>query len=202
MKTDILYIHGGTTFKNQKDYLKYLSEYKSVYLEDKITWTDKYLTDKLGKNFRIVRPKMPLADNAKYNDWKIYFERHLSLLNKKYILIGKSLGAIFLTKYLSENKLKKKALSVYLVAPPFDDTLTEEDLVGGFKLKSDLSLINENTNKLVFMFSRDDTCVPLSHAEKYRKKLPKAQIKIYKSKNGHFQTTTFPEIVRIIKEDV
>lgn len=199
-KTDILYIHGGTTFKNRSDYLEYLSKYKSVYMEDNVRWSGKYLTDKLGRGFRIVRPMMPLKDNARYEDWKVYFERHLPLLNKNYILIGLSLGGIFLSKYLSENKLKTKAKSVYMIAPPFDNTVFSEDLVGGFKLKSDLSLINKNAEKVVLMFSKNDDSIPVSHAEKYRKKLPEADIRIYKDKNGHFQIKTFPEIIRMLRD--
>lgn len=201
-KKDILYIHGGTTFKNREDYLNYITKHKNVRLEDKIKWSGKYLTKNLGKDVRIIRPNMPLKENAKYEDWKIYFERYLPLLNKKYILIGESLGAIFLSKYLSENKLRNKAVSVYMVAAPFDNTITGEDLVGGFKLKSELSLIKKNANRIVFMFSEDDDCVPVSHAEKYRKKLPDVEIKIYKSKGGHFQIKNFPEIIKMLKEDL
>ena len=112
------------------------------------------------------------------------------------------MGGIFLAKYLSENKLPRKALSVYLVCAPFDNTHSDEDLVGGFKLKSDLSLIEKNTEKLTMLFSADDECVPPYHAEKYREKLPNAKIIIYKSKNGHFKISKFPEIVKMIKEDV
>ncbi len=52
------------------------------------------------------------------------------------------------------------------------------------------------------MFSKDDDVVPVSHAEKYRNKLPNAKIAIYKSKNGHFKISKFPEIVGMIKEEV
>ena len=51
------------------------------------------------------------------------------------------------------------------------------------------------------MFSKDDEIVPVSHAEKYRKKLKNAKIIIYKSKNGHFKVPTFPEIIKMIKND-
>lgn len=50
------------------------------------------------------------------------------------------------------------------------------------------------------MFSKDDPCVPVSHAEKYRKKLSKSEIIIYESKSGHFKISEFPEIVSIIKK--
>jgi hypothetical protein len=88
------------------------------------------------------------------------------------------------------------------VCPPFDDTCFDEDLVGGFKLKKDLSLIEKNSKNLTLMFSEDDDDVPVSHAEKYRKKLKNPKIIIYKSKNGHFRISKFPEIVKMIKNDV
>ncbi len=199
-KTQILYIHGGMTFKNRKDYLFYLKN-KEVSVEKKIRWSDDYLDKELGKKFEIIRPRMPLQEDAKYEDWKIWFERYIPYLRNNVILIGSSLGSIFLAKYLSENKFPKKILSTYLVGSPFDDTCFGEDLVGGFKLKSDLSLIEKNSKNLTLFFSRDDDDVPISHAEKYSKKLKKAKIIIYKSKNGHFKITKFPEIVKMIKKD-
>lgn len=188
------------TFKNDKDYLHYLKTRK-VSTEKKISWSGEYLEKSLGKNFEIFSPRMPLQDNAKYRDWKILFERYLGLLESPFILIGSSLGGIFLAKYLSENKLSKKALSTYLVCPPFNDSLLGEDLAGGFELKTDLSLLEENSKNLYLLFSKDDDVVPVVHADKYAKRLKNAQIIIYKSKNGHFKITKFPEIIKMIKKD-
>lgn len=193
-------VHGGMTFKNKKDYLFYLKNRK-ISVEKKVRWAEDYLDKELGKKFEIIRPHMPLQDDAKYEEWKVNFERYVPYLRNNVILIGRSLGGIFLAKYLSENRFPKKILSVYLVCPPFDNTLSEEDLVGGFKLKSDLSLIEKNTKNLNLLFSKDDDVVPVAHAEKYRNKLKKAKIVIYKSKNRHFNISRFPEIVKMIKED-
>ena len=200
-KIQVLLIHGGTTFKSDKDYLHYLKTRK-ITTEKRVSWTGDYLEKSLGKKFEIISPRMPLREFAKYRDWKIHFERYLSLIKNKYILLGTSLGGVFLAKYLSENKLRKKALSVYLVCPPFDNTLPEEDLVGGFKLGKNLSLIEKNCLNLHLLFSQDDNVVPVSHAEKYRQKLKNAHIVIYKSKGGHFRITKFPEIVKLIFADV
>lgn len=52
------------------------------------------------------------------------------------------------------------------------------------------------------MFSKDDEIVPVSHAEKYRKKLKKADIIIFESKNGHFFVSEFPEMMEMIKSDL
>jgi predicted alpha/beta hydrolase family esterase len=193
-------IHGGMTFKKRKDYLRYLRT-RNVNIEDKKTWSREYFDKELGKKFEIIRPRMPLQDNARYEDWAIWFKRHVPYLKENVILIGGSLGGIFLAKYLSENKFPKKILATFLICPPFDNTLLElnENVVNGFFLKKDLSLIEKNSLNIYLMFSKDDDVVPVSHAEKYRNKLIKAKIIIYESKNGHFQISKFPEIVKIIK---
>lgn len=201
IKTQIILIHGGTTFKNKKDYLNYLRTRK-ISTEKKIKWSETYLDKKLGNRFEIIRLSMPLKENAKYNEWKIHFERHLPHFTSNLILVGSSLGGIFLAKYLSENKFPKKIKSVYLIGPPFDNKLKGEDLVGGFKLKTDLSLIEKNSKKINLLFSKNDDVVPVSHARKYEKKIKNARIIIYKDKNGHFKISKFPELVRMIKEDI
>ncbi len=197
-KIQILFIHGGMTFKNKGDYLDFLKGME-VNLDKVVKWQDEYLDRKLGKGFEVIRPKMPLKENAKYEEWKILFEKYLALLDRQYILIGNSLGGIFLAKYLSENKLKSKAMAVFMICPPFDNSSGVEDLVGGFRLGKDLSLIESNAQAVHLMFSQDDKVVPIVHAEKYKKKLPKANFHIYESKNGHFKIAEFPEIVRMIR---
>jgi len=145
---------------------------------------------------------MPLQDNAKYGEWALHFERHFPLLRDGVILIGGSLGGIFLAKYLSENKFPKKILATYLVCPPFDDSLPNYDLVGGFKLPVDLSLLEQNSPILHLLFSKNDGVVPPSHAKKYAVKLKNANIIVYPRINGHFEISEFPEIVKLIKADL
>ncbi len=197
-KKHILIIHGGATFARQKDFLHFLAT-REISLEKKVRWREAYLDQKLGRSFDIIRPRMPLADNARYAQWKIHFERYLPHMSDNIILIGISLGGIFLAKYLSENTFPKNITATFLICPPYDNTLPSEELTGGFTLPSNLSLVTQNSPKTFLMFSKDDDVVPISHAEKYRKKLPQAKIIIYKSKNGHFNIATFPEIVKIIK---
>jgi len=200
-KTQILFIHGGMTFKNKKDYLKFLKT-REISADKKIKWNGEYLDKKLGKDFQIIKPRMPLQDDSKYEEWKIHFERHFPYLRNNIILIGESLGAIFLAKYLSENKFPKKILSTYLIGTPFDNTLTGEDLVGGFKLKSDLSLMEKNCKNLNLLFSKNDDVIPVTHVKKYRNKLKNANIVIYDNIKGHFSIPEFPNIIRMIKRDL
>lgn len=197
-KNHIMIIHGGMTFARQKDYVHFLQT-REISIEKKVRWREDYLDQKLGKDFDIIRPRMPLADNARYAHWKIHFERHIPYVKDNIIFIGISLGGIFLAKYLAENTFPKKILATFLICPPYDNTLPTEDLVGGFTLPSDLSRIEKNSPQTFLLFSRDDDVVPIAHAEKYRAKLPHAHITIYDSKNGHFRIAEFPEIAQMIK---
>lgn len=200
-KPQIFVIHGGMTFKNHKSYLHFLKN-REISLAKKVYWSNEYLQEKLGKDFEIIRPRMPLQDNAEYSDWKTHFERHFPQLRNNIILIGSSLGGIFLAKYLSEHKFPKKILAVYLICAPYDDTLPEEDLAGGFRLKSDLSLIEKNSNRVNLLFSKNDDVVPVSHANKYAHKLKNSKIIVYPHINGHFKISKFPEIVKMIKDNL
>ena len=62
--------------------------------------------------------------------------------------------------------------------------------------------MKKNSKNLNLLFSKDDPIVPVSHAEKYRKKLKNANIVIYESKNGHFKISEFPEIIKMLKNDI
>lgn len=200
-KHHLLYIHWWNTFRNHDDYINCLKN-RPISIEPKMRWTMNYLDDQLWDYCKIIRPRMPLKDNAVYEDWRIMFERHFEYLQDNVILIGESLWGIFLAKYLSENVFPKKILSVYMVCPPFDNTLPNDYLVWWFELKSDLSQIEKNCQNVNLMFSKDDDCIPVSHADKYREKMNNPNIIIYDSKNWHFNIEEFPEIADMIIKDI
>jgi len=200
-KIQVFIVHGGMTFKSKEDYINFLKNRK-ISVEERIRWDGDYLKKELGEEFEIIKPNMPLMENAKYEEWKIHFEKYIPELRDNVILVGKSLGGTFLAKYLSENEFSKKILSVYLIAPPYDNSLPDEDLVGGFELVEDLSLIEKNSKYLNLFFSRDDPSVFLVHSKKYEEKLPSSNIVVFEGKNGHFKISEFPEIVDMIKADV
>lgn len=200
-KTQLVFIHGGTTFKKRSDYLTFLKN-RDIYLEKYETWSGEYLDKNLSSHFEIIRPKMPCKENAKYEEWKIYFENLLTVLKKELVLVGNSLGAIFLVKYLSENKVNKTIQAIYLVAPPFDDNLPSEDLAGGFRLKNDLSLLEKQTKNLSLFFSEDDDIVPSKEADKYKEKLNQANFFLFAGMKGHFRCEEFPQLINIINKDL
>jgi predicted alpha/beta hydrolase family esterase len=195
----VVFIDGGMTFSSREDYLDFLKN-REVSLEGEKTWNEgSYLEESLENE--VVRVDMPCRDNARYEEWRITFENYIPLLSDQVILIGLSLGGTFLAKYLSENQFPKEIVSAYLIGTPYDDDLVGEELAGGFTVNSDLSLLEENCNKLTLMFSEDDDVVPVRHADKFRRKLSDAEIITYESKEGHFQVTEFPELIEKIGED-
>lgn len=198
-KATILYVHGGMTFKNKKSYLEHLKS-EDLRLEKTLLWPS-WLQKALRRKTDFIKTSMPCKENADYDAWRIVFEKYLRLTNKPLILVGWSLGGIFLAQYLAENKLKKKVCAVYLVAPPFDDSLPGEDLTNGFELPKSLSLLEKNTKKLTLYFSINDEVVPVSEAKKYEQQLKSATIKILDAPN-HFITPKIPELLADIKEDL
>lgn len=198
MKKQIIVIHGGETFKSYKDYLKYLRGYV-IDLDnlDKKDWKDN-LGKHLGKKFEVILPKMPCKQNARYNEWKIWFEKFIPFIREEVILIGHSLGGIFLAKYLAENKFPVKIKFVHLIAAPFDEEDSDYSL-GDFILPASLRKFGEQAEKIFLYHSKDDQVVPFVDIKKYSKSLPAAE-KIISETGGHFSQENFPELIRKIKE--
>lgn len=198
MKKQVILIHGGSTFDTDKDYLLFL---KNLEIDlDRYRRTEKWsdsLRQELGSGFDVLLLKMPNPMNAKYNEWKILFKKIALLLDNNVILIGHSLGAIFLVKYLSENKFPKKIQATLLVSPPYDDEDREESL-GGFRLSKNLDRLVKQGGKIFIYHSQDDPVVPYSQLKKYKKALPNAMVREFK-KRGHFYQPKFPELVKDIK---
>ena len=111
----IIIIHGGTTYKSHEEYFLALKglDIKLDRMKSSKDWKDG-LQEKLGEDFTVYIPQMPNKQNAQYEEWKILFEKVVKLLDDYIVLIGHSMGGIFLAKYLSENNIHKKILKTFL----------------------------------------------------------------------------------------
>lgn len=198
MKKQIIIIGGGNTFDSYKQYISFLKKIKLDFERmNSAGWKDTLEKD-LGRGFEVIRPKMPNPSNAKYSEWKIWWEKIIPHLEKEVVLVGHSLGGIFLAKYLSENKFPKKILAVFLIAAPYDDK-GEEDSLADFDLKKDISGLQDQSEKLFIWQSMDDDVVDFADLGKYQKVLPLANCREFKNKR-HFNQKNFPELVREIKK--
>jgi predicted alpha/beta hydrolase family esterase len=196
MKKQIVIIHGGTTFDTYEEYIEYLKS--SELTLEKINRKDWKDTISLSlPDFEIIYPKMPNSKNARYQEWKIWFEKLFSLLNDEVVLVGHSLGGIFLAKYLAGNTFPKKIRSLHLVAAPYDTEIIKDSLAD-FALDRTVEKLGTVTDKIFLYQSRDDTAVAYRDVEKYKRDIPSATLVFFEDR-GHFTQESFPELVENIK---
>lgn len=197
MKTQIIVLHGGETFDTYEEYLENLRakklDFARLMKKDwKIT-----LQEKLGDGFEVVLPQMPNKKNAKYLEWKIWFDKIVPFLEDGCILIGHSLGGIFFAKYLSEEAVSKKISALFLVSAPYDDA-DFEDSLADFILPTNFDKLSTQVENIYLYHSPDDPVVPVADFYKYKKVLSKAEAILIDNRQ-HFNQETFSELVEKIK---
>lgn len=197
MKRQVIFIHGGETFESHEEYIAWLKspDYDPFADTDKPrkSWSIN-LAEDLGESYNVIAPSMPNAKNAKYEEWKIWIGHLEKYLQEDAIFIGHSLGASFLAKYLSENKLPVKIAQLHLVAGCYGCS-------GGFELSDSLSMVEKQVEKIYIYHSSDDPVVAFTDAQKYKDALPSARL-ITCDDRGHFLSEEFPEIVESLQKGV
>jgi len=205
MKKQVFFIHGGDSYTDRADFLAYLKTATIRDLPGKDTkelWT-KNLALELGDECEFFAPRMPNSQNANYEEWSIWFERHFEYLKDGVVLIGWSLGGMFLVKYLSENKCPFSLAQVHLIAAPYGTIDAEDgDDCGNFqfepKILSNLANLANLATLIYLWHSKDDFVVPYEHALQYQKHLPGATLTSFEDKN-HFIIQEFNELLQVIK---
>src|SRR3989338_1076319 len=165
MKKQVVVIHGGDTFETYEEYLNFLRGYEidiERYKSDKSDWKP-WLRQGLGGGHEVILPIMPNKTNARFDEWKIWFEKFIPFLHDGAVLIGHSLGGTFLAKYLSENKFPKKIRATLIVAAPFDTKHRQKSKsLSDFILPKDLHKFDAQGGKLLLYHSKDDLTVPFA----------------------------------------
>ena len=179
MKKQVLFVHGGG---------------QGAYEEDEKLAAS--LRDALGPAYDVRYPKMPDEDSPGYEAWGERIQRELAALEGEVVLVGHSLGASVLLKYLSEGNVGKPIAGVFLVAPPYwgveDWEVDEYALVEDFASKLPKGL------PVFFYHSRDDEWVPFAHLALYREKLPRATVREFDGR-GHQFGDDLSEVARDIE---
>lgn len=196
----ILIIHGGTTYPTHEEYFKALCELnpKLDRMKPKKDWKDT-LQEKLGGDFVVYTPSMPNKQNAQYDEWKILFEKIMNLIDENIILMGHSLGGIFLAKYLSENEIAKKVKKTFLVSAPFSDEGMEHESLCSFVREGNLQNLERQAGELYLYHSVDDVVVPFDHVKKYKNELPTAIVREFTDR-GHFKQEEIVELVGDLRD--
>jgi predicted alpha/beta hydrolase family esterase len=201
MKKQVFFIHGGDSYSKYEDYFASLNNLPLSLPgeEGSVRWT-KTLPDMLGDDYEVFMPSMPSKYNAKYEEWSLWFSRYFPYLRDEVVLVGWSLGGMFLAKFLAENKLPIKIGKVFLLAAPCGTILSDDgNDCGSFQFDQVVLDKLAKADLLIEIWhSRDDFVVPFSHALLYEKSLPGAKTHFFDDKN-HFLVPELPELIEQIK---
>lgn len=191
----ILIIHGGDSFDSHRAYLENLKNTSLDYDRIKYSrsWKDT-IFEAYDHSADVLTPTMPNSANAQYEEWKIWFEKIIPYLGNDVYLVGHSLGAMFLAKYLHESPLTNPVKKLILIAAGYNETV---DGYGSFEVQSAKGV--ERSAKETHLFhSRDDVVVPFEALAKYARDIPSAQVHEFDNRN-HFFDTEFPELIALLK---
>ena len=205
MKNQIIFIRGGESFDTKEQFYAYLKAREYNPFEHKKSWRD-WVEWALSEEYEMMAPVMPNKQWADYEAWKIWFEKLFPFLNdQKLIMIGQSLGGLFLLKYLSENKFPKRIAQLHLVSPVMDNegvynVGSVSETVGNFILNPEkLPNVSEQADEIYIYHSTDDPLVPLSHSQRYKQHLPKAELVVLEGR-GHLNQPAFIELLENINK--
>ena len=198
----VLYIHWWTLAKNNDELYETMKNWEINPFEEKKRW--RKTLEKDLSNYQVIKPEMPNKEMACYKIWKLRFEKHFPYLTgEEIILVWHSLWAMFLLKYLSENKFPKRINQLHFVSAAIDDKgLPEWDnYLWDFECKiENIKTIQDQCDKIWIWHSKDDPVVPFNHSERLAKELPNANYMIFEDRQ-HFNQEHFPELIETIKSN-
>ena len=165
MKKHVLFIQGG----GDKGY-----EADAVLVES--------LSATLGGGYEMHYPLLQTNESVSDFGWPQQIGEAINKIDGDVILVGHSLGASLILKYLSEANISKKINGVFLLATPFWSG--EEEWVNGLKLRNGFADRLPADVPVFFYHSKDDKEVPVGQLSLYAEKLPRANIREVKE-GGH-----------------
>lgn len=201
-KQQVVFIHGAEAFSTYEDFLSWLktTPVENPFREEERSRSWKHtLIEGLGEACEVALLSMPNTQNAKYKEWKIWFERHFEFLHDGVILIGHSQGGYFLAKYLTENTMPVRIKALFLIAAPFEPDDFEGEDGGDFHFDTaQLGRLATQSEQIFIYHAQDDPIVPYSHAERYKAALPDAELVTFEQQ-GHFIQEEFPELIAHVR---
>lgn len=167
MTTRVLFVHGGGQGAHEAD--------------EKLAAS---VGDALGTGYDVRSPKMPDEDSPEYEAWRDQISRELAALEGETMLVGHSLGASVLLKYLSEERMEKPIAGIFLVATPYWGS--EDWEVDEYALQRDFASKLPEGLPVFLYHGRDDEVVPFEHLALYAEKLPRATVREFDGRGHQF----------------
>ena len=152
-----------------------------------------YLKKELGNAFDISCPVIEDPEDPTYAMWKSTFDAAFKKITAPVVLIGHSLGASTLLKYLSEEKPGIPVVSLHLVATPHWGENMKD-----FMLKDNFEDALTGIPKIFLYQSVNDKIVPFEHLGFYREAFKQAVVHELPG-NDHVFAKGLPELVNDIR---
>jgi predicted alpha/beta hydrolase family esterase len=134
------------------------------------------LRQHLGANYNLRYPRMPENDALPDFGWGQAIGNEMATVSGGIFLVGHSLGASMLLKYLSDHALHARVRGLFLLATPFWSG--EEDWQQGLKLRDNFEGALPRDVPTFLYHNQDDEEVDGSHLAIYKTKLPWANVRV------------------------
>jgi uncharacterized protein len=156
------------------------------------------LAHSLGPHYEVHYPALPHEEDASSEEWKHHLEKELATMQGPIVLVGHSVGASILIKWMSEMGAEKPIAGMFLLACPFwggngwcysgyEELMLPE---GG--------ATNLSKGRQIFLYHcRDDATVPFDHLALYAQILPEATV-CERDEGGH----QFNNDLSFVAEDI
>ncbi len=155
MMKQILFIHGGGD---------------NGYEADKPLIAS--LKKEIGSDYHMQYPELKSDKSLPDFGWGKQISKEIDGMKGDFFLVGHSLGASMLLKYLTEETVNKNIKAIFLAATPFWSD--NEDWKQGLKLKENFEEKLPNHIPIFFYHTKDDEEVPFSHLMQYKQKIQNA----------------------------
>ena len=179
MQCQVLFIHGAGS--------------DGVSADQKLATS---LQTALGTDYEVLYPTMPTPDAPAYAAWKVKLSQQLATLASNVILVGHSLGASILLKYLAEERVEKTIAGLFMLASPFWNA--KDEGVAEYALSKDFASHLPADLPINLYQSRDDDIVPFAHLAMYADNLPHAVKREFDGR-GHQFNDDLTEVAADIK---
>jgi predicted alpha/beta hydrolase family esterase len=153
------------------------------------------LQRRLGALYEVHYPQMP-DDEAPDFGWGGKIAGEMTTIKGDLVLVGHSLGASMLLKYLSENKTTNRIRGLFLLATPFWSG--DQDWQRGLVLRKSFARTLPEDTPVFLYHNEDDEEIDVSNLAIYARKLPHATVR--KAATGGHQFGNDPrQVARDIK---
>jgi uncharacterized protein len=134
------------------------------------------LREKLGPGYVLHYPMMPDEANPDYGAWTRCIGEEVARLGNDVVLVGHSIGASVLIRFLTAGALRQSVAGVFLIAAPFWHDHEVWRWMEA-ELPADAADMLPSAVPVFLYHGREDEIVPFSHLELYTKTFPRAIVR-------------------------